>query len=182
MRQLRGPWKRWFRPTSSGSSRASSATRQLLSEDGGILDDLMVTRPADPSEDGTLILVVNAGTKEADYAHIAASLDGEIRLLVEDGLALLALQGPEAAAVLTRIAPSANDLPFMAAGRMTVSGMDLHVSRSGYTGEDGFEISVAEGDAAELWRLLVNQPEVKPVGLGARDSLRLEGRSAALRS
>jgi aminomethyltransferase len=147
---------------------------QLLSDNGGILDDLMVTRPADPGEDGTLILVVNAGTKEADYAHIAARLAPDVRLLVEDGLALLALQGPEAGEVLKRIAPSADDLAFMTARRTTASGMELHISRSGYTGEDGFEISLPEDDAAELWRHLVSQPEVKPVGLGARDSLRLE--------
>ncbi len=147
---------------------------QLTSENGGILDDLMVTRPAAPEEDGTLLLVVNAGTKETDYAHLAAGLGGPVRLLVEDGLALLALQGPKAADVLKRLAPEVAELAFMSARRTKIAGVEAHVSRSGYTGEDGFEISVDDKHAADLWRLLIDQPEVKPIGLGARDSLRLE--------
>jgi aminomethyltransferase len=147
---------------------------QLLSETGGILDDLMVTRPADPAEDGTLILIVNAGTKEADYAHIAAHLGSGARLMVEDELALLALQGPEAVDALSRLAPDIADLTFMTGRRVEIAGIAAHVTRSGYTGEDGFEISVPQDRAADLWRLLLGQPEVKPIGLGARDSLRLE--------
>ncbi len=147
---------------------------QLTSENGGILDDLMVTRPAAPDEDGTLLLVVNAGTKGADYAHLAAGLGGPVRLLVEDGLALLALQGPKAVDVLKRLAPEIAELAFMSARRTKIAGFEAHVSRSGYTGEDGFEISIDNKRAADLWRLFIDQPEVKPIGLGARDSLRLE--------
>lgn len=147
---------------------------QLLSDSGGILDDLMVTCPADPRQDGTLLLVVNAGTKATDYPHIAAGLTGPVRLLVEDGLALIALQGPKAVDVFRRFAPEVEELAFMSARRLEIAGIEAHVSRSGYTGEDGFEISVDDKHAADLWRLLIDQPEVKPVGLGARDSLRLE--------
>jgi glycine cleavage system T protein (aminomethyltransferase) len=147
---------------------------QLLTEDGGILDDLMVTRPADAAEDGKLLLVVNASTKEADYRHIGALLPAAVMLVRLDDRALLALQGPRAAAVLARHAPEAAALAFMTARRMRVAGHEAHVSRSGYTGEDGFEISVPAERAAALWRLLVGDSSVKPVGLGARDSLRLE--------
>ena len=147
---------------------------QFLDENGGILDDLMVTRPADPAEDGTLLVVVNASTKQADYAHLAARLPGRVRLREEDGRALLALQGPEAVAVLRRHAPAVEALTFMGARRLRVGSIEAHISRSGYTGEDGFEISVPEGDVAALWRMLTAEPEVRPIGLGARDSLRLE--------
>jgi aminomethyltransferase len=147
---------------------------QLLSESGGILDDLMVTRPADENEDGTLILIVNAGTKEADYEHIASRLGDAVRMQVEDGRALLAVQGPEAIEAMKRLAPGVDDLGFMSARRIGIGNIEAHVSRSGYTGEDGFEISVPDEQAVELWQMLIQQPEVKPVGLGARDSLRLE--------
>lgn len=157
---------------------------QLLAEDGGILDDLMVSRPE--GEDGRLRLVVNAARKAADYAHLAARLPAGVRLAVVEERALLALQGPEAEAVLTRlgVAPPVGggglpaDLalwPFMAAGRLRLAGIDADLSRSGYTGEDGFEISVAAADAGRLWDLLAADPAVRPIGLGARDSLRLEG-------
>jgi aminomethyltransferase len=147
---------------------------QLLGEDGGILDDLMITRSLDPADDGKLMLVVNASTKEADYAHIAAHLPAGVELLRADERALLAIQGPSAAAVLARLAPEAEAMTFMAARSMKVAGFDAHVSRSGYTGEDGYEISVKAKHAAALWQALVKDPEVKPIGLGARDSLRLE--------
>jgi aminomethyltransferase len=147
---------------------------QLLGENGGILDDLMVVRPADTAEDGILHLVVNASTKEADYAHIAARLPSSVRLERRDDRALLALQGPGAEGVLARLGVGTARLAFMEAGRFEIAGMRAHVSRSGYTGEDGFEISVPATDAAALWRLLLADPEVKPIGLGARDSLRLE--------
>jgi aminomethyltransferase len=147
---------------------------QLLNEDGGILDDLMVTRPADPAEEGKLLLVVNAATKEADYRHMAAFLPGAVMLVRLDDRALLALQGPSAAEVLARLAPPAGAMTFMSARRMTLGGTEAHVSRSGYTGEDGFEISVPHDRAAALWQQLLDDPAVKPVGLGARDSLRLE--------
>lgn len=147
---------------------------QLLTPEGGIVDDLMVTRSADPAEDGRLFLVVNASRKEGDFALIAEGLPAGITLMPLPEKALLALQGPEAAAVMRRLSPTADDLAFMAGGPATVAGFDCHVSRSGYTGEDGFEISVANGDAVALWQALLADPAVKPVGLGARDSLRLE--------
>jgi aminomethyltransferase len=147
---------------------------QLLDEAGGILDDLMVTRPATQEEAGYLYLVVNASTKEADYAHIAARLPAGIALVRGDDRALLALQGPSAEGVLERLGCEAVGLSFMMAGWFALGGLRCHVSRSGYTGEDGFEISVKAEDAVALWRLLLADPEVKPIGLGARDSLRLE--------
>ena len=147
---------------------------QLLDEDGGILDDLMVTRPATEAEAGHLYLVVNASTKEADYAHIAARLPDGVALVRGDDLALLALQGPSAEGVLRRLGCRAADLLFMMSDWFEIAGLRCHVSRSGYTGEDGFEISVEAKDAVALWQTLLADPEVKPVGLGARDSLRLE--------
>ncbi|HEX8666431.1 MAG TPA: glycine cleavage system aminomethyltransferase GcvT [Beijerinckiaceae bacterium] len=147
---------------------------QLLSDDGGILDDLMVARPGNPLQDGELLLVVNASTKEDDYAHMAAHLPPGVELRRFDDRALLALQGPQAEAVLARLAPDVASLAFMEAAQTMVGGIPAHVSRSGYTGEDGFEISLPADRAAELWRLLLEDEQVKPVGLGARDSLRLE--------
>jgi aminomethyltransferase len=147
---------------------------QLLDEEGGILDDLMVSRSADPAEDGVLTLVVNASTKEADYAHIAARLPAGVTLQRHDDKALLALQGPAAAEVLAVYDPPIHDMAFMAVGKLSLGGIGVHVSRSGYTGEDGFELSVASERAVDLWRLLLESEKVRPVGLGARDSLRLE--------
>lgn len=147
---------------------------QLLSEEGGILDDLMVTRSADPAEDGTIMLIVNASMKAADFDHIEARLPAQVRLIRAPHRALLALQGPEAEAVLADHAPEAATMTFMSAASMRLAGMPVHVSRSGYTGEDGFEISVHQSRAGELWDLLVSDERVKPIGLGARDSLRLE--------
>ena len=147
---------------------------QLLNDEGGIIDDLMVTRPADPEEDGTLLLVVNAACKEGDYAHMAARLPKEVTLTRADDRALLALQGPKAAAVLARLSGDTAAMGFMTARRTRIGGIDAHVSRSGYTGEDGYEISIAADDAAALADKLLSEPEVKPIGLGARDSLRLE--------
>lgn len=147
---------------------------QLLNEEGGILDDLMVARPARSEGGGELMLVVNASTKEADYRHIAARLPDGIELRREDDRALLALQGPEAAGVIGALAPEAAALAFMTGAPMGIAGIQAYVSRSGYTGEDGFEISVAGSHAEDLWTLLARSPSVKPVGLGARDSLRLE--------
>ena len=147
---------------------------QLLSEDAGILDDLMVTRVGAPGHEGWLYLVVNASMKEADYAHIQARLPKGVTLNPKDGLALMALQGPSAEAVLARLAPETAALPFMMSADVQIGGIWCHVSRSGYTGEDGFEISCKAEDAAKLWNTLLADPEVKPIGLGARDSLRLE--------
>jgi aminomethyltransferase len=147
---------------------------QLLADDGGILDDLMVTRVGAPGHEGWLYLVVNASMKEADYAHIQARLPKGVSLNRKDGLALMALQGLSAEAVLAKLAPETANLPFMMSADVQIDGVWCHVSRSGYTGEDGYEISCKAEDAAKLWNKLLENPEVKAIGLGARDSLRLE--------
>ncbi|MGD9844035.1 MAG: glycine cleavage system aminomethyltransferase GcvT [Variibacter sp.] len=147
---------------------------QLLNAEGGILDDLMVTRSSDPDEDGVLMLIVNAACKHQDYAHIEAHLPANVKLMRADHRALIALQGPKAAEVLARHAPEAAAMAFMAARSMKIAGIDAHLSRSGYTGEDGYEISVKANKVASLAETLLREPEVKPIGLGARDSLRLE--------
>lgn len=149
---------------------------QLLNSDGGIVDDLMVTRNESELHKGVLLLVVNASRKETDFAAIAALTEEykSIRLVPNRHYALLALQGPLAAAVLARLAPGVADLDFMSAGRFEVGGITAHVSRSGYTGEDGFEISVLAGNVERLWSMLLADERVQPIGLGARDSLRLE--------
>jgi len=141
----------------------------LLADNGGILDDLMLTR----WEDG-LYMVVNGATKWDDIAHLREHLPDEITLNHLEDSALLALQGPEAAAVLARLAPGVEALTFMTAGAFTIAGVEAWISRSGYTGEDGFEISIPADAAATVADALCAQPEVKPIGLGARDSLRLE--------
>jgi aminomethyltransferase len=141
----------------------------LLDESGGILDDLMATRLADG-----FFLVVNAARKDADLADLKARLDPKAAVERLDDRALLALQGPEAAAVLSRIAPGVARLPFLCAAEATLAGHSCLVTRSGYTGEDGFEISVPAAGAQSLAETLLAAPEVKPIGLGARDSLRLE--------
>ena len=146
----------------------------LMTDTGTIIDDLMVTRPADATEDGRLGLIVNAARKEVDDAHIRAHLPAGIGYEVHDERALMALQGPKAVDAMRRHCPEAAELSFMQATATTFDGIAIHVSRSGYTGEDGFEISVAEGDAERLARALLAEPEVKSIGLGARDSLRLE--------
>jgi aminomethyltransferase len=147
---------------------------QLLNEQGGILDDLMVSRSSDPVDDGKLMLVVNADCKEADYVHFSLNLPEEVRLERRDDRALVALQGPQAAEVLARHATDAAAMDFMTVASMSIAGIPAFVSRSGYTGEDGYEISVAGSDVAALWDLLVADAAVEPIGLGARDSLRLE--------
>jgi aminomethyltransferase len=144
----------------------------LLNETGGALDDLMVARS--PHFAGTLYIVVNAATKDADFARIEAAAAGKAKFTRADDGALLALQGPEAAAVIAGIVPEAANLAFMSYGSWEWNGTRLMVSRSGYTGEDGFEILVAADRAGDLWDALLADPRVKPVGLGARDSLRLE--------
>ncbi len=144
---------------------------QFLDADGGTLDDLMITRL---EQDGRLYVVVNAGRKEHDYAWMTRHLAGGVALKRFDGLSLLALQGPKAEEVLAKHAPAVRDIPFMHYAGVVIGGIRAQVSRSGYTGEDGFEISVADSDAAKLWGLLLSDPLVKPIGLGARDSLRLE--------
>jgi aminomethyltransferase len=141
----------------------------LLNEAGGVLDDLMVAKLA-PDR---LLLVVNASRQEADFRHIAAELR-HVELDVLEDRALLALQGPRAAEVLGALAPEVAALPFLGVAAVVLEGAECVVSRSGYTGEDGFEISVPAGAAEALARRLLQHPAVGPAGLGARDSLRLE--------
>jgi aminomethyltransferase len=143
----------------------------LLNDTGGIIDDLIVARPADAER---LTLVVNAARKDVDYSHIGARLAGRAALEPADRLALLALQGPAAAAVFERLCPAVANLHFMMFAQLAVDGISCAVARSGYTGEDGFEISVPATRAVDLARKLLDQPEVRPIGLGARDTLRLE--------
>jgi aminomethyltransferase len=147
---------------------------QLLNEEGGILDDLMVTRSADLDEDGALMLIVNASRKHDDYRHIEQRLPAGVKLMRADHRGLIALQGPQAAVVLTRHAEDIDQMGFMAARSVRCAGIDCHISRSGYTGEDGFEISVKASKLPALADILLGDAEVKLVGLGARDSLRLE--------
>ena len=146
----------------------------LLNDKGGILDDLIVTRPEDPALDGTLMLVVNGACKEADYAHLNANLPEGVTLKPLPDKALIALQGPKAVDALKRHCPKADMLTFMSYTKDTIDGIDVAVSRCGYTGEDGFELSCDAGDAERLARLMLKEPEVEAAGLGARDSLRLE--------
>jgi aminomethyltransferase len=141
----------------------------FLNEAGGILDDLMATRLADG-----LFLVVNAARKEADLVHLHDRLRTSTSIEPLSDRALLALQGPAAAAVLSRLIEGIAPLRFMSAAEMTIGGRQCLVTRSGYTGEDGFEISLPAGEAEEFARRLIAEPEVLPIGLGARDSLRLE--------
>jgi aminomethyltransferase len=161
-----------FRGLAPGQQRYS----QLLDDSGGILDDFMVTRSTAAAQDGGLMLVVNAARKDFDFAHIATRLNrySSVMLVQSASRGLLALQGPKAVSIIAGLSPAAAALPFMYGTQTKLSGIDCHVSRSGYTGEDGFEISVAAADAVGLWRLLLQDDAVKPVGLGARDSLRLE--------
>jgi aminomethyltransferase len=143
----------------------------LLNDDGGIRDDFMTVRLAfEPA----LYLVVNAATKETDFAFIAEKLAGIAELNPRPDRALLALQGPLAEAALARHVPGIAAMAFMQCMRAAFDGLPIIVSRSGYTGEDGFEISLATRDAEAVARALLAEPEVMPVGLGARDSLRLE--------
>ena len=147
---------------------------QLTNSNGGIIDDLMVTRPAGEDDDGTLYIVVNASRKGLDFHWIDQNLPADVSLHPAEDRALVALQGPAAATVLSKHAPAAPDLAFMSAAELSIAGMAAHVSRSGYTGEDGFEISIASRLVSSLAELLLGEAEVLPIGLGARDSLRLE--------
>ena len=146
----------------------------LLNEAGGTYDDLMIARPAAEGWGGALYIVVNAGTKEGDFQRIAAAAAGKATLNRSDHCALLALQGPEAVEVMRGLVPAAADLAFMHYGSFDFEGTKLVISRSGYTGEDGFEILVDPSHAAILFDRLLGDGRVKPIGLGARDSLRLE--------
>jgi aminomethyltransferase len=141
----------------------------FTNEEGGIMDDLMVANFGDH-----LFVVVNAACKEQDISHLRANLPASVEMEVIEDRALLALQGPKAAAVLARLAPEVSDMVFMDAREIEILGEKCLVSRSGYTGEDGYEISVSEDKAEELARALTDFEEVEWIGLGARDSLRLE--------
>jgi aminomethyltransferase len=147
---------------------------QLLDDNGGILDDLMVSRSNYEGHEGWAYLVVNAACKEADFPHIAARLPAGVTLKRADDLALVALQGPAAVAVLEKLVPGIGDLGFMQFRALKVDGVHHHITRCGYTGEDGFEICVAGKDVVALWQRLLGDERVRPIGLGARDSLRLE--------
>ena len=141
----------------------------FLDERAGILDDLMICRRPDD-----LFVVVNAGCRDQDIAHMQARIGGRCQVLPLPEQALLALQGPQAVIALSRLNPDVAQLTFMTGGFFKLDGIDAFLTRSGYTGEAGYEISVAGDKAVELARKLLTQPEVKPIGLGARDSLRLE--------
>jgi aminomethyltransferase len=142
---------------------------QFTNADGGILDDLMVANFGDH-----LFLVVNAACKDADEAHLRERLADVCTIEPFGDRALLALQGPKAATVLARYSAGVREMRFMDSGPRKVAGFDCFASRSGYTGEDGFEISVPAEHAEQFAKLLLTDPDVLPIGLGARDSLRLE--------
>ena len=173
----------------------------LLNDEGGIIDDLMFfQREADMSDagppqgakapsggsephamgerGGDIFVIVNGACKVGDIAHIQARIGTRCQVIPMPERALLALQGPQAVTALSRLAPGVEKLVFMTGGYFTVQAgtqrMEVFLTRSGYTGEDGFEISVHESDAEALAKALLAQPEVKPIGLGARNSLRLE--------
>ena len=141
----------------------------FTNEAGGILDDLMVTR-----YDDCLYLVVNAACKEQDTQHLQAHLPDGVTLERLNDRALIAIQGPMAADVMQRLVPEVADMVFMDSRQLSIDGVPCFISRSGYTGEDGFEISIPEKEAERITRLLLDHPEVELIGLGARDSLRLE--------
>ncbi len=147
---------------------------QFLNPEGGVIDDLMVSRPH--GADGRLNLVVNAARKGIDYAFLDGALPADVRLTQLDEAALVAVQGPAAVAALTRVAgdESLAAMSFMSVRPLRFGRFETYVSRSGYTGEDGFEISLPAADAEAFARRLLQEEDVHPVGLGARDSLRLE--------
>jgi aminomethyltransferase len=138
----------------------------FLNETGGILDDIMVANHGD-----RLVLVINAARAEADIAHMQAHLSG---LTVHTDRALIALQGPKATEILSRLAPQAADMPFLGVATLTIAGAECWVTRSGYTGEDGYEISIPADSAAQVAERLLADPATTPAGLAARDTLRLE--------
>lgn len=142
---------------------------QFTNDAGGILDDLMVTNVGD-----YLFLVINAACKEADITHLKSALPAGIEVDELADRSLIALQGPSAAVVLSKLAPGAENMAFMTALPFEIDGSPVAVTRSGYTGEDGYEISIPSKDAVRLTELLLAAPDVEPAGLGARDSLRLE--------
>jgi aminomethyltransferase len=142
----------------------------LTNEAGGIIDDLMFFKVADEE----IFVIVNGACKAGDIAHIQQHIGSRCKVETFPTHGLLALQGPQAVAVMSRLAPGIEKLVFMTGGRFTIAGADCFVTRSGYTGEDGFEISVSAEQTQMLAKALLAEPEVKPIGLGARNSLRLE--------
>jgi len=150
----------------------------LLNDEGGVLDDLMITRRASTDEDGhpgtELYMVVNGATKYDDIGYLLETLSDDVTINLQDEQALLAVQGPKAVATVARLVPGVDSLVFMTAGAFDWNGTPLWISRSGYTGEDGLEISVPAEAVAAFADALLAQPEIRPIGLGARDSLRLE--------
>lgn len=146
----------------------------LLTDEGTIIDDLMFFNKGNDE----IFVIVNGACKVGDIAHIQAKIGNRCQVIPLPDLALLALQGPKAVTALARLAPGVEKLVFMTGGNFTVDTgsekIDVFLTRSGYTGEDGFEISVPAAQAEALARALLAQPEVKPIGLGARNSLRLE--------
>jgi len=145
----------------------------LLNDEGGIIDDLMFFN-RDFAQGGDIFMIVNGACKAADIAHIQQKIGDRCEVIPMPEMALMALQGPQAVTALQRLAPGVEQLVFMTGGHFSMAGCDCFLTRSGYTGEDGFEISVHAAQADALARALLSQPEVKPVGLGARNSLRLE--------
>src|SRR5690606_17722932 len=144
----------------------------FLNESGGVLDDLMIGRS--PLHPGALYIVVNAGIKEADFSRLKAAAGDRAMLQRADDNVLLALQGPKAAEILSKLVPGVSELSFMTYSTFPWGDEDLTISRCGYTGEDGFEILCSPQQAPRLWETLLSDERVKPIGLGARDSLRLE--------
>ncbi len=145
----------------------------LLTDEGTIIDDLMFVN-RDYANGGDLFVIVNGACKAGDIAHIQARIGQRCEVIPCPERALLALQGPQAVTALQRLIPGVEQLVFMTGGAYRWNGAELYITRSGYTGEDGFEISVHQAQADALARALLAQPEVKPIGLGARNSLRLE--------
>ena len=146
----------------------------LLNEEGGIEDDLIVTHRIKMDGSSRLGLVVNAARRSHDYAYISSALEDDLEFKIEDDRALIALQGPDAAKIMAIWCGSAIELPYMREIETTFFDVPCRVSRSGYTGEDGFEISMLEGDVVRVTEMLLSHGDVKLIGLGARDSLRLE--------
>ncbi|HEY1944368.1 MAG TPA: glycine cleavage system aminomethyltransferase GcvT [Roseiarcus sp.] len=157
-----------------GLAQGRQRYSQFLNPDGGVIDDLMIARS--PDADGRLNLVVNAARKAVDYALLEVALPADVRLTRLDDAALIAVQGPAAAAALARVAgdEATAAMPFMSVRPIRFGPFETQVSRSGYTGEDGYEISLAAADAEAFARRLLQEDEIEPIGLGARDSLRLE--------
>ena len=142
----------------------------FTNNNGGVMDDLMVTNIGDDS----LFLVVNAACKVADFEHLKSLVDSGCEVELLEDVALLALQGPKSCEVLAKFAPSCSEMTFMTAKILKIDGVECIVTRSGYSGEDGFEISMPGHQAERIAKLLLSDQAVEWVGLGARDSLRLE--------